>query len=142
MSVEHRAKNRGKGVEQARWLWLVYQRTGQKLRKYVLTRPGESFSRKLSRKREKHPWIIRLFSFALLSFSFFFFSLFSFFLFIIFFVLVSVFVVSVLAERVFARGERERELGRIQGKRCERIARRGSTISVLSGQWLIAMIAA
>ena len=41
MTVEHRAKNRGKkkkGLEQARWLWLVYQRTGQKLRKYVQIR--------------------------------------------------------------------------------------------------------
>lgn len=45
MTVEHRAKNRGKkGLEQARWLWLVYQRTGQKLRKYVqIEAKGEDY---------------------------------------------------------------------------------------------------
>lgn len=31
-------REKKKGLEQARWLWLVYQRTGQKLRKYVQIR--------------------------------------------------------------------------------------------------------
>lgn len=31
-------RGKKKGLEQARWLWLVYQRTGQKLRKYVQIR--------------------------------------------------------------------------------------------------------